>query len=52
MRRVFVPPASYFGNGGHGAFEGTTGFGHHGVMTKMEIQCLDNVGGLIFGAWM
>lgn len=52
MRRVFMPPAGYFGYGGHGAFERTTGFGHHGVMTKMEIQCLDNVGWVIFRAWM
>lgn len=52
MWRVFMPPAGYFGYGGHGALQSTTGFGHHDIMTKMEIQCLDNVGGVIIGAWM
>lgn len=49
---VFMPPAGDFGYGGHWAFKWPTGFSHHGVMTKMEVQCLNDVGGIIFGAWM
>lgn len=49
MWRVLVPPPGYFGYSCHRAFEGPTGFGHHGVVTEMEIQCLDNIGGIIFG---
>lgn len=48
--RVFMPLPGYFGYGGHRALKCTTGFGNHGVMTKMEVQCLDNVGGIVFGA--
>lgn len=51
MWRVFMPPSGYFGYGGHWAFECTTGFGHHGVMAKMEIQCLNYIRRIIFGAW-
>lgn len=50
--RVFVSPAGYFGYSGHRAFECTAGFGHHGVVTEMEIQCLHNVGRIIVGAWV
>lgn len=52
MWGVFMPPPGYFSYGGHWALERTAGFGHHGVMTKMEIQRLNNVGRIVFGAWM
>lgn len=51
MWGVFMPSPGYFGYGGHRAFECAAGFGHHGVVTKMEIQCLNDVGRIIFGAW-
>lgn len=44
MGRVFMAPPGYFGYGGHWAFKCSTGFGHHGVVTQMEIQCLNDVG--------
>ena len=47
-----MPPAGYFGYGGHRALKCTTWFCYHSVMTKMEIQCLNNVGRIIFGALM
>lgn len=49
MWRVFVPPPGYLGNGGHRAFQGTTGLGHHCVVTEMEVQCLNNVCGIVLG---
>lgn len=52
MRGVFMPPAGDFGYGGHWALECTAGFGHHRVVTKMEVQCLYDVGRIIIGAWM
>lgn len=48
--RVFMPLPGYFGDGGHWAFKRATGFGDHGVVTEMEVQCLDDVSGIIFGA--
>lgn len=51
MWGVFVPPPGYFGDGGHWAFERTAWFCYHGIMAEMEIQCLNDVGGVIFGAW-
>lgn len=48
--RIFVSPAGDFGYSGHWTFESATGFCHHSVVTKMEVQSLDYVGGLIFGA--
>lgn len=47
---VFMPPPCYFGYGGHWAFKRSTGFGYHGVVTEVEIQRLNNVGRIIFGA--
>lgn len=49
VRGVFVASAGYLGDGGHWAFQRATGFGHHGVVAEMEIQCLDDVGGIIVG---
>lgn len=48
---VFMPPPRYFGYCGHWAFQCSAGFGHHGVVAKMEIQRLNNVGRIVFGAW-
>lgn len=50
MRRVLVPPPGDFGYGGHGALQGAAGFGDHGVVAEMEVQGLDDVGGIVFGA--
>lgn len=52
MWGVFMPPPGYFGYGGHRALKCAAGFCHHSVMTKMKIQCLNNVGRVVFGAWM
>lgn len=48
--RVFMSTAGDFSYRGHWTLESATGFCHHSVMTKMEVQSLDYVGGLIFGA--
>ena len=51
MWRVLMPPSGYFGYGGHRALECTTRFCDHGVVTKMEIQCLNDVSRNIYGTW-
>lgn len=50
MWGVFMPPPRYFGYGGHWAFKCSAGLGHHGIVTEMEIQRLNNVGRIVFGA--
>lgn len=52
MRRVLVPPPGDLGYGGHGALQGTTRLGDHSVVAQVEVQCLDDVGGVVVGSWL
>lgn len=47
---VLMSPAGYLGDGGHRALQGSTRLGHHGVVTKVEIQGLHNVGWVVAGS--
>lgn len=46
---IFVAAARYLCDGGHGAFQGPTGLGDHGVVTQMKVQGLNNVRGVFAG---
>lgn len=48
MWRVFMSPSCDFGYGGHWAFESTTRLRDHRVVAEMEIQCLHDVGRVVF----
>lgn len=37
------------GDGGHGALQGPTGLGDHGVMAQVKVQSLNNVSGVLTG---
>lgn len=52
MRWVLVPPPGDLGDGGHGALQGATWLGDHGVVAQVEVQRLDDVGGVVFGSWL
>lgn len=39
----------YLCDGGHGAFQGPTGLGDHGVVAQMKVQGLHNVRGVFTG---
>lgn len=48
--RVLVATARDLGDGRHGTLQGATWLRYHGVVSKMEVQRLHDVGGVVSGA--